>query len=361
MPYLSAAKSSRRPNLWHRNDMNSAQRVMREIVVIGGSAGALKPLKAILEQIPGDFPAAIFVTIHIPADFPSLLPRVLNSGPLTVKHPEDQEQIRPGTVYIAPPDFHLLMEKGRVHLSRGARENRHRPAIDPMFRAAARFYGPRVIGIILSGHLDDGSSGLMAVKMRGGLTAVQKPDEALSPQMPQNAINYAHPEQILPAAQIASWLIDRIAEPVEVGPQVLEERMAKELEDESREADLQDQGKTEKHGTPSPFACPECHGVLWEIEDGPLLRFRCRVGHAYTADALRVSLSEYTEEALWASMRVMEEKAALLRRMAPRSSTNLGGKYLEEAQEYDKHVKIIRKILIENQDIEEQKSNDNVA
>lgn len=341
--------------------MNSIRNTPRMVVVIGGSAGAVESLRSILEELPEDFPAAIFVTIHIPSDFPSLLPEVLKSGPLPVKHPEDHEEIVKGTVYVAPADFHLLIEKGHVHLSRGARENRHRPAIDPMFRSAARAYDGNVIGVILSGQLDDGSAGLMAVKIRGAATIVQSPDDALSPDMPQNAINYAHPSHILPAQEIASHLIEMTTQAPASGIQTKEERLPKDFDVEAREADLEDQSQKEKHGTPSAFSCPECHGVLWEIKDDELLRFRCRVGHAYTAEALREALNESSEEALWASMRVMEEKAALLRRMAPRSGANLAKKYLEEAEEYDKHVKSIRKMLIENQGIEEQKLNDDAA
>ena len=155
----------------------------RDIVVIGGSAGAIEPLRTILGKLPANFGAAIFVTIHIPSDFPSFLPSVLSSGPLAVLHPTDRAPFQRGAAYVAPADYHLLLEKGSLRLSRGARENRHRPAIDPLFRSAARAYGPRVIGIILSGQLDDGSAGLMAVKMRGGTTIVQSPDEALSAEI----------------------------------------------------------------------------------------------------------------------------------------------------------------------------------
>lgn len=339
-----------------------SRRLVRDVIVVGGSAGSLEPLRSILANLPTDFPASIFVTLHIPSDFPSLLPDVLSSGPLTVKHPTDREPVQPATVYVAPADLHLLVEKGCIHLSRGARENRHRPAIDPMFRSAARSYGPRVIGIVLSGQLDDGSAGLMAVKMCGGFTIVQNPDDALSAEMPKNAINYAHPHQILTAEEIAQFLIKITNEPIHMGLQMPESRALNELKEESREADLEQPNSKEKRGKPSAFSCPECHGVLWELEEGELLRFRCRVGHAYTAEALRVAVSESAEEALWASMRVLEEKAALLRRMAPRSSQNLGKKYMEEADGYDKHVETIRAMLVENQSlIKPEKSREDVA
>lgn len=341
--------------------MKSTLNTFGAIVVVGGSAGAIEPLRYILSRLPSNFPAPIFVTIHVPSDFPSLLPEVLKCGPLITKHPTDRESINNGIVYVAPADLHLLVEKGCVHVSRGARENRHRPAIDPMFRSAARSYGTRVIGIILSGQLDDGSAGLMAVKMRGGITVVQNPEESLSPEMPHNAITYAHPARILTAEEIAAFLIEVTKKPFESHSQTPENRMTKEFEDESCDADLEHSGNKEQPGKPSPFACPECHGVLWEVDDNGLLRFRCRVGHAYTAEALRVALSESTEDALWAAMRVMEEKAALLRRMALRSSAKLGKKYSEEAEGYDTHVKSIRKMLMENQGIENEETKKDVA
>jgi two-component system chemotaxis response regulator CheB len=176
--------------------------------------------------------------------------------------------------------------------------------------------------------------------------------------MPQNAINYAQPAKILSADEIASYLIEIMAKPFETAALARETHLSKKLDDEIRDADLQDEGRKPQHGIPSAFACPECHGVLWELKDGELLRFRCRVGHAYTADALRVALSESTEESLWAAMRVMEEKIALLRRMAPRSGPNLGKKYSEEAEGYDKHVRIIRQMLMENQETEENPKKD---
>ena len=325
----------------------------RDVVVIGGSAGALETLRLILARLPADLPASIFVTIHIPSDFPSYLPEILSSaGPLKTIHPSDKDPIKKGTIYVAPADYHLLVEKGCVRISRGPRENRHRPAIDPLFRSAARSYGNRVIGVILSGQLDDGSSGLMAVKMRGGLTIVQSPDEALSPEMPNNAIAYAKPDQILRAEEIAAFLTQAVTEPLRTKNQMQEVPLPNGIEDEAREANLEEESPKKKLGNPSEFACPECHGVLWELDEGGHLRFRCRVGHAYTADALRVAMSEGCEDALWAAMRALEEKAALLRRMAPRSGEKLAKKYLEEAHGYDKHVETIRRILVENQGLE---------
>jgi len=322
----------------------------RDIVVIGGSAGAIKALRTLVARFPADLAASIFVAIHIPVDFPSILPKILDSSSyLQAMHPTDKQPIQNGIIYVAPPDFHLLVEKGCVGLSRGARENRHRPAIDPLFRSAARAYGTRVVGVLLSGELDDGSAGLMAIKMRRGLTVVQDPAEAVSPEMPSRAIQYSAPDHILSVDAIADLLIRVSSQPLSVEAQMLEPGMSNELDDEARQANLEDESEKQKRGNPSAFTCPECHGTLWEMDEAGLLRFRCRVGHAYTADELRVAMSASTEDALWAAMRTLEEKASLLRRLAPRSAQRLATQYYEEAATFDKHIDTIRRILVENQ------------
>jgi two-component system chemotaxis response regulator CheB len=301
--------------------------------------------------LPPDFPAAILVVMHIPNDFPSYLPQILSdSGPLPAIEPTDQQKIEPGMICIAPPDRHLLVEDGVMDVSRGPRENRHRPAIDPLFRSAARWYGQRVIGVVLSGHLDDGSSGLMAIKMRGGLAVVQDTEEALYPEMPMRAKHYAGADYELPAAQIADLLVRIVDErAARETAAAVENAMADELKKEAEKANLESQANKEKNGKPSAFACPECHGVMWEMEEGELLRFRCRVGHGYTADSLRTAFSDSVEEALWAAMRTLEEKAALLRRIGGRAGERQAIAYNEEASGYDKHVETIRELLVQNQ------------
>jgi two-component system chemotaxis response regulator CheB len=271
----------------------------------------------------------------------------------------NHEPVQPGTIYVAPPDHHLHIEKGRVVISRGPRENRHRPAIDAMFRSVARAYGQRVIGVVLSGQLDDGSAGLMAIKMAGGLAIVQDPAEAICPEMPSRAIQYAGADRVLRVQEIAGLLADLASEQSGVQRKHLEASVPNGMDNEAREANLEEEAPKEKQGKPSAFACPECHGVMWEVEEGALLRFRCRVGHAYTADALRVAMSESVEDALWASMRAMEEKASILRRMGSRSSTWLGRQYEQEAAGFDQHVKAVHKMLLEQQALAEKEAKDN--
>jgi two-component system, chemotaxis family, protein-glutamate methylesterase/glutaminase len=319
-----------------------------DIVVIGGSAGAFEPLRRLLSLLPADLPIQIFITIHIPADFPSLLPELLSQpGGWTVRHPAKREPFQRGVIWAAPPDSHLLVEKSHVSLSAGPRENRHRPAIDVLFRSASRAYDGRVAAVVLSGQLDDGAAGLMAVNMSGGVTIAQDPREASAPEMPSRAIQYAEPDYVLPVEKIAQLLINS-ANPNLPLPKPSEVPMNKKTDQELAVAKMEDAPAEEKIGQPSVFACPECHGVLWEIDDGKLMRFRCRVGHAYTADALRVALSETAEDALWVAMRVLEEKAALLRRLANRSGLVTTEQFREEAAGFDQHAETIRKMLTEN-------------
>jgi len=327
--------------------------VRRDIVVIGGSAGSLEGLRALAALLPADLPAAIFVSVHHAPDLPSYLPAILTScGHLPALQPKGRMPVRHGVIYVAPPDHHLLLDEGFVETSRGPRENCCRPAIDPLFRTAARAYGPRVVGVVLSGTLDDGSSGLMAVKIRGGLAVVQDASEALCPEMPQNAKEYAPADAELSIAQIAALIVRVADEGLPFLTPAAENPMPDEIDREAAKSYLETDANQEKIGKPSAYACPECHGVMWEVEEGQMLRFRCRVGHAYSAHSLRGALSNSVEEALWAAMRSLEEKASLLRRLSSRSVEKRSSQYNEEAALFDRHSETIRHILIRNEGIE---------
>lgn len=313
----------------------------RDIVVIGGSAGAIEALHTIIIGLPPRLPATIFVVVHVPADFPSILPQILTRmGPLPAEHPIDNEAIRLGHIYVAPPDHHLTIEDGRVRVQRGPRENRHRPAIDPLFRSAAREYGSRVIGIVLSGLRDDGSAGLYAVKHRGGVAIVQNPDDSIWREMPQRAIDYVHPQFVCPVRAISEKLVRLIdgigmqeGEAVVAnngsrkkkasanhrggaGKEKEKEKSKEPVELDKPDENLEVAYPNEGGGTPSVFACPECHGVLWELKNKKMTRFRCRVGHSYGTESLAKELSMASENALWAAVRALEEKAAIQRRTA---------------------------------------------
>ncbi|HEX3822113.1 MAG TPA: chemotaxis protein CheB [Candidatus Sulfotelmatobacter sp.] len=303
----------------------------RDIVAIGGSAGSIEVLKAIVRGLPSDLPASIFVVIHVSPDSPSMLARMLsNSGPLSARNPLDQEQIRPGRIYVSRPDHHLTIEGGRIRVLRGPRENRHRPAIDALLRTAAREYGRRVVGVVLSGLQDDGSAGLYAVKQRGGITIVQDPQDAEWKDMPNHAIEYVHPDYVVPASGIAPLIVE-FATPSEGAIAMPKKKnsmprtsngndnkskaslkAALDQPDVNEDVAYPDEGE----GRPSVFACPECHGVLWELKDDKIVRFRCRVGHSYGTESLNQELSAASEAAMWAAVRALEEKAALQRRVA---------------------------------------------
>lgn len=294
----------------------------RDIVVIGTSAGGLQALTALLPAIPEDLGAAILIVMHRTENTASVLPDILSrNSSLPVHTPEDGATIRRNHIYLAPAGVHMLLENGRIRLVRGPRENRHRPAVDPLFRSAAATYGPRVIGIILTGMLDDGTSGLMVVCAHGGEAIVQNPATAMFPAMPQNALNRVPDAQVLDLEEIPSTL----AEMVKAEVDAKDYRGFPNNEDlavrESKIADAEmSEIENDNHvGEPSEFACPECGGVLWEIEQGDLLRFRCRVGHAYTADHLQAAQRHAVESALWAGLRALEESLSMYRKLAVRA------------------------------------------
>lgn len=320
----------------------------RDIIVVGASAGGVEALMTLVRGLPSDLPAALFVVLHIPATSESTLPHILaRAGYLPAVHGTDGAPIRSGTITVAPPDHHLIVERGIVRITRGPRENRHRPAADVLFRSAAYAYGPRVIGIVLSGNLDDGSAGLAAIHRGGGKGIVQAPEDALFTGMPTNAIA-VDPEYILPVADIPSLLVQLVREEVHEQEAMPEGReMAREVR--IAEFNMREIEGDNHPGTPSPFGCPDCGGVLWEIEDGGMKRYRCRVGHAFSPDTLLVTQSEHLEAALWAALRGLEEKAALSRRLAVhaqnRAHERSAAGFTAQADEAEAHARVIQQML----------------
>ncbi|MBV9850942.1 MAG: chemotaxis protein CheB [Armatimonadetes bacterium] len=323
-----------------------------DIIVIGASAGGVEALAALAQGLPADLPAAVFVVLHVPAFAPSVLPAILSrKGPMPARHPSDGESIRPGHIYVAPPDHHLLVEAGRVGLSRGPTENGHRPAVDVLFRTAARAYGPRVIGVVLSGALDDGTAGLQAVKMRGGLAVVQDPEEALFSSMPRSALENVAVDQILTLAALGPALADLARTPA---PAESEYPMPDRIQTESEIAEMDMAAiESRRDGTPSEFTCPDCHGSLWEVQEGELVRYRCRVGHAYSPDSLLASQVEGLEAALWIALRALEESAAMARRMGERAGQRghvlLAVRFGQQAEDAHQRAAIIRQALAHEQ------------
>lgn len=328
----------------------------RNIVVIGCSVGGVEALQTIVAGLPPDFPAAVFVVLHISPQTHSVLPEILKrAGRLPAKHPENREPIRRGHIYVAPPDHHLLIEDHKVVLSRGPKENRHRPAVDPLFRSAARAAGRQVIGIVLTGSLDDGTVGLQTIKRSGGLTIVQDPEDAFCSDMPRSAIDHVVVDHIVPAAQIPALLAELVPQRVISGNGA--GRKSRELDKEIRfaEADMAQIEDDNRPGKPSQFACPDCGGVLWEIEDEGMLRFRCRVGHAFTAQSLGAQQTEAVEGALWAAIRALEESASLARSLAEKASKaktqKLAKRFQESAHDKMHQASLLRNILVENHEI----------
>jgi two-component system chemotaxis response regulator CheB len=301
--------------------------------------------------LPPDLPAAVFVAHHFPASSVSALPSILRrSGPLPALHPEHNQRIQPGHIYIAPPDRHMLIVGDRIHLTRGPRENGHRPAIDPLFRSAARSWGPRVIGVLLSGSLDDGTVGQLAVKRHGGITAVQDPSEALYPGIPQNAMERVEVDYVLPVPEIAQLLTRLTREPV--APP--EGRLAM-LPEDQKPQDPAEVGTAAVEngplpGPPTALTCPDCGGTLWELASGNMVRYRCHVGHAYTADSMVGAQAVVVEEALWTAVRSLEEKAELSRRLAERSRKRnlhrLAQRYEDAVKKAERGSDTIRQLLL---------------
>jgi two-component system chemotaxis response regulator CheB len=318
------------------------------IVVVGASAGGVEALIELAGSLTSDLPAAVFVVMHLPAAGTSALPEILRRhGPLPAAHVKDGEPIRPGRIYVAPPDHHVLVRTGHVHLSRGPRENGHRPAVDPLFRSAAREYGTRVIGLVLSGALDDGTAGLLAIKSRGGTAVVQDPADALYPGMPGNALQHVAADHVLAAASMGKLLARLVADPAEPSPDAAPSDMRVEVDMEGFSLEAMEGGHP---GRPSGFSCPDCNGVLWQIRDGGLDRYRCRVGHAWSPESLLTQQSEALEAALWVALRSLEERAALARRLAEparrRGYSITATRFDEQAAEAQQAARLVRDMLL---------------
>lgn len=335
----------------------------RNIIVIGCSVGGVEALQRLVGRLPRNLPAAVFVVLHLAPQSTSMLPTILSrAGELPASHPKDGEPIRMGHIYVAPPDNHLLLENGKMRVMRGPRENRHRPAVDPLFRSAARWYGPRVIGVVLTGALDDGTAGLSSIKKRGGIAIVQDPADAFCGDMPRSAMKNVEVDYVASIDHIPELLQQLAPTKVAENGTGKSSRLIKETEIAELDMDaIEDENRP---GVPSSFACPECGGVLWEQDGEQILRFRCRVGHAYTANSLGVEQTEAVEGALWAAMRALEEGASLARRMAATAARGnremLESRFLERAEAKMQQAEVLRRLIMESKsdpvDVEQEAS-----
>jgi len=318
-----------------------------DIVVIGGSAGAIEAMKQICEGLPTDFPAAVFLVIHVSPTSRSVLPDLLTrAGHIPAHHPKDGEAIRCGTIYVAPPDLHLLLQSGHIALRRGPHENLTRPAIDPLFRSAAVAYRSRVIGVVLSGLLDDGSAGLNAIKSCGGVAVVQDPEDATWPEMPRNALTRDHVDHRATAAEMPALLRRLVAEAPGPMPPI-PNHLILEASIAAQEALL-----VPEHphvGRPSRLSCPQCGGVLNEVSEPSSTRFRCQIGHAFTAEALLAAQDNELERALESARRMHRERVVLFRRMQEKSEaqalTHAAARWRAGADESEQAARVIEDAL----------------
>lgn len=323
--------------------------IKRDIIVIGTSAGGIEALTQLFQELPQDLPAAVFVVCHISPESPGVLPKIISRhSELPAANASDNEVIESGRVYVAPPDHHLLLEDGFVRVAQGPKENRFRPAVDPLFRSAAYIYGPRVIGVVLTGTLDDGTAGLWAIKERGGVAVVQDPSDAMFPDMPLSALTHVVVDHRVPLSGLADLLVRLTSEQVQVeGAYPMPDKMG--IEVKIAKEDRIDPQEIEKLGEPSAFACPECHGVLWKMAEGGIMRFRCRTGHAYSAQSLLVDLSESVEIMLWSAIRGLEENADLARHLAEHlrqdGKEEAAGEFLAQAQLIKERAILVRQAL----------------
>lgn len=318
------------------------------IVVVGTSAGGMKALIALIEQLPKNFPAPLLIVQHISSDTTgnALLNELNKIGQLKCIHAKQGEQIKAGRIYLAPSDNHLMVEKnGSLLVTKGAQENRSRPAIDPLFRSAATSFGNRTIGVLLTGYLDDGTSGLIAIQRCGGICIIQDPADADYPDMPKNALNQLKPDYCIPIAEMGGILSGLVVRKTKKQTAIPED-IIKEVKIAQRV--LSDLPSVNLLGEQVPFNCPGCGGVLWKMNKGPDLRYRCHTGHAYTAAALFAEQTMKIEETMWTALRMFEERKNLLMTIAQNQKGAIADSANERAKMSQVHIDRIRAILLTN-------------
>jgi two-component system, chemotaxis family, protein-glutamate methylesterase/glutaminase len=326
-----------------------------EIVVVGASAGGLQALIDILSLLPGDLPAPILVAIHTPPERTSDLAAVLGrAGDLPASFASRDQRLQPGHVYVAPPDYHILVTGLGATLNHGPKENGFRPAIDPLFRSAARVFGARAMGVILSGALDDGAYGLKLIKDAGGIAVVQDPDEAIVPSMPLTALQYVAVDHVLTTDNIAKLITESTSQTNERVPSMARAKVqsAVENDDGNGKQEITIDEMKQEFGPATALTCPDCGGALWEIIDGQLVRYRCHVGHQYSTEGLDSGQRDVVEEALWTAVRVLEEHADLRSRMSRRADmaglNAVSSGFADSAQAAHVQAQSIRDVLIAN-------------
>jgi len=315
-----------------------------DLVVIGASAGGVEALRQLVSCLPRDFGASVVAVLHLPAGGTSVLPSILDrAGPLVARPAEDGAALEPGMIYVAVPDCHVQIDDGRLSVAGGPRENGHRPAIDPLFRTAAHSHRERTIGVILSGALDDGTLGLRTIKSNGGMTIVQDPESALHPGMPRSAIRAVAPDRVLEPEQIAAALAEFVNGAGE------KRHNGETMETQSEREQIRAQASPDQPGEETGMTCPECGGAINEVTDGQVVTYRCRVGHQYGSDTFVIEQSKTAENSLWAALRLLEERAVLMRRLADRHSRQerSSTRFTRKADELEAHAGELTQLLRE--------------
>ena len=311
-------------------------------IVVGTSAGGVEALCELHKRLPEDLDASVFVVMHVGAK--SFLPEVLNRcGSLPTLTAEHHKQYKRGCMYVAPAQHHLSLKNGMTVLSRGPRENGHRPAVDVLFRSAARTHRSKVIGVVLTGGRDDGSAGLYAIKARGGVAIVQDPAEALTPNMPRNALNMVDVDFCLPVHQIADVLVQLVNGKA---TNTTESSNANNMDEKANAA----HPTTEPSGDQVPLTCPECNGPMYEMKEGELAQFQCFVGHRFSPQSLSEQHTDALERALWTAARKLKERIVLHKALVERKKRNKGEddlmRRLEESiATSETDLKLLREVL----------------
>ncbi len=287
------------------------------IFVIGASLSGIDALCELVSRLPKGFPAPIFIAQHVASHSPGMLPYLLTrAGQLPAVHPKSGTLFEPGTIYVAPPDRHMLVHKNYVRLSHGPHENLARPAIDPLFRSAAVNYGAAVVGVVLTGQLNDGTSGLLAIKDRGGFTIVQEPSEATARSMPLSAIGHMKVDKVCTLDEMARLFVELAKD---APPPDSAESVENLMEIENRIAEgifkVEDWWALEQMSVPSGLNCSNCRSALYELKDRRVLRYRCRSGHAFSAESLLSGQADAREAQLSSLFGALIEEATLAKRL----------------------------------------------
>lgn len=323
-------------------------------VVLGASAGGIEALRQLIAELPADFPAAVCVVLHIAPHGPTVLPQILaRAGELPAVQAADGMAAEGGRIHVAPPDCHLLVADGTLRLDHGPRVNGHRPAIDTLFASAARSYGAAAAGVVLSGVLDDGTAGLMAIKRAGGLTLVQEPGDALYDMMPRSAIEIVTPDRVATASDLGRLLGELAAALPPLDPPHVTHTPTELLVEVDRGSSDDPQP-----GDVTGLTCPECNGAIWLAEQNGIPRLACRTGHAFSLETFAASQTDRVEVALWTALRTLEERAALYRRMAARhrkqGNTRTAERLALQSESAVQHAFVIREVIDRFDDEEEE-------